>query len=192
MMTDRDRSVAVPESGIEGTVYFSATAAMLPAPALVFRLITGVLVGAAAWPALHAVLPRVPELIRFLLGWWIFTFGPGIAVSGYLTRDLDPLRRVIVALGVGSAAAAVLIDLLGRAHLVPLFPFAAAAMMGVGLACWTIDRPAFAPAIDPELRRGKPAFAPAIDPEPRRGKPALARTIDPERRGRPRTERGDL
>ena len=31
-------------------------------------------------------------------------FGPGIAVAGRVTADLDPLRRVIVALGVGSAA----------------------------------------------------------------------------------------
>jgi hypothetical protein len=30
--------------------------AMLPAPALLLRVIAGVLVGAAAWPALHAVL----------------------------------------------------------------------------------------------------------------------------------------
>src|SRR5437899_3086878 len=125
---------------------------MLPAPALVFRLIAGVLVGVAAWPALHAVLPRLPELIRFLVGWWIFTFGPGIAVSGRLTADLDPLRRTIIALGAGSAASAVMIDLLGRLHLVPLFPYAAAAMMAAGLACW----PAVAPAIDPELRRGRP------------------------------------
>ena len=114
---------------------------MLPAPALVSRVIAGVLVGAAAWPALHAALPWVPEPIRFLLGWGIFTCGPGIAVSGYFTRDLDPLRRTIIALGVGSAAAAALVDLLGRAHLVPLFPFAAAAMLGGGLACWTIGGP---------------------------------------------------
>src|SRR4029453_1418067 len=136
---------------------------MLPVPALLFRVIAGVLVGAAAWPALHAVLPRLPELIRFLIGWWLFTFGPGIAVSGRLTADLDPLRRMIIALGVGSAAAAVLIDLLGRLHLVPLFPYTAAAMMGAGLACWS----AFAPAIDRELRRDKSAFAPATDREPR-------------------------
>ena len=146
---------------------------MLPAPALLFRVIAGVLVGAAAWPALHAVLPRLPELVRFLLGWWLFTFGPGIAVSGRLTADLDPLRRTIIALGVGSAASAVLIDLLGRLHLVPLFPYAAAAMMGAGLACWS----AFAPAIDPER------------PPSRDASNALRRT---GRRGQLRTERGDL
>ena len=146
---------------------------MLPVPALLLRVIAGVLVGAAAWPALHAVLPRLPELIRFLLGWWIFTFGPGLAVSGRLTADLDPLRRTIIALGVGSAASAVLIDLLGRLHLIPLFPYAAAAMMGAGLACWS----AFAPAIGPEL------------PPSRDAGNALRRT---GRRGRLRTERGDL
>src|SRR5258705_2380791 len=93
MMIDKDRAVALEGAGIEGTVYFSATASMLPPPALVFRLMAGVLVGAAAWPALHAVMPRLPELIRFLLGYWLFTFGPGLALSGRLTRDLDPLVR---------------------------------------------------------------------------------------------------
>ncbi len=88
---------------------------MLPPSSLVFRLMAGVLIGAATWPALHAVMSWLPEPLRFLLGWWLFTFGPGLALSGRLTRDLDPLRRIIVALGVGSAAAAVLIDLLGRA-----------------------------------------------------------------------------
>jgi hypothetical protein len=110
---------------------------MLPPPSLVFRLIAGVLVGAATWPALHAVMPWLPEPLRFLLGWWLFTFGPGLSLSGRLTRDLDPLRRIIVALGVGSAATAVLIDLLGRAHLVPVFPYAAAALAGGGLAVWS-------------------------------------------------------
>ena len=73
------------------------------------------------------------QLVIFLLAWFIFTFGPGIAVTGRLTRDLDPLRRVVVALGVGSAAAPVLINLLGRLHLVPAFPFAAVALVGLGL-----------------------------------------------------------
>jgi hypothetical protein len=75
-------------------------------------------------------------------------------VSGRLTADLDPLRRTIIALGVGSAASAVLIDLLGRLHLIPLFPYAAAAMMGAGLACWS----AFAPAIGPELPPSRDAW----------------------------------
>ena len=41
----------------------------------------------------------------FLLAWFIFTFGPGIAITGRLTRDLDPLRRIVIALGAGTAAA---------------------------------------------------------------------------------------
>jgi hypothetical protein len=117
---------------------------MLP-PALVFRLIAGMLLGAAAWPALHAALPWLPVPIRFLLGWWLFTFGPGVAAAGRLTRDLDPQRRVIVVLGVGSAATAVLIDLLGRAHLMPLFPYVAAAMAGGGLALWNAGNTATSP-----------------------------------------------
>jgi len=94
----------------------------------------GALLGACAWPVLGAALPFVPEPIRFLIGWLLFTFGPGIALGGRLTRNLDPLRRVIVVLGVGSAATPVLIDVLGRLHLVPAFPYIAAALAGVGLA----------------------------------------------------------
>src|ERR1700675_744053 len=73
------------------------------------------------------------QLVLFLLAWFIFTFGPGIAITGRLTRDLDPLRRVVVALGVGTAAAPVLINFLGRLHLVPLFPVVALVVGGVGL-----------------------------------------------------------
>jgi hypothetical protein len=71
--------------------------------------------------------------VIFLLAWFIFTFGPGIAITGRLTRELDPLRRVIVALGVGSAASPVLINLLGRLHLVPAFPVLAVVLGGLGL-----------------------------------------------------------
>jgi len=73
------------------------------------------------------------QLVLFLLGWFLFTFGPGIALTGRLTRDTDVLRRVIVALGVGSAAAPLLIDILGRLHLVPAFPYLAIALGGFGL-----------------------------------------------------------
>src|SRR5947208_2354302 len=75
-------------------------------------------------------------LVRFLLAWFIFTFGPGIATTGRLTRNLDLLRRVIVALGVGTAAAPLLIDVLGRLHLVPIFPYLAAALTIGGLTLW--------------------------------------------------------
>lgn len=101
------------------------------------------LLGAAAWPVVHAALPWLPEPIRFLIGWGLFTFGSGIAVSARLTRHLDPLTRTIVALGVGSAATPVLVDLLGRAHLIPALPYITAAMAGGGLAHWqSIDKAA--------------------------------------------------
>jgi hypothetical protein len=100
------------------------------------RLTAGALLGACAWPVLAASLPFLPIPIRFLLAWFLFTFGPGIAVGGRLTRDLDPLQRVIVLLGIGSAATPVLIDLLGRMNLVAAFPYVAAALGGGGLAVW--------------------------------------------------------
>ena len=100
------------------------------------RAFAGAAVGAAAWPALHAALPFFPEPLRFLIAWSLFTFGPGVAVSRRLTGDLDPLRRAIVVLGIGSAATPVLIDLLGRAHLIATFPYVAVALVGAGVATW--------------------------------------------------------
>jgi hypothetical protein len=81
------------------------------------------------------------QLVAFLLAWFIIIFGPGIAITAWLTRDLDRLRRVVIALGAGSAAAPTLINLLGRANLVPVFPYLAGALGVLGL--WLIrGRPA--------------------------------------------------
>ena len=101
------------------------------------RLVAGALLGAGVWPLLSAGLPFLPLPGRFLIAWLLFTFGPGIGLAGALTRELDPLRRLIVVLGVGSAATPVLIDVLGRVDLVPAFPYLAAALAGSGLAWWT-------------------------------------------------------
>jgi hypothetical protein len=73
------------------------------------------------------------QLVLFLLAWFIFTAGPGLAITARLTRDFDPLRRVVVALGVGTAAAPVLINVLGRLQLVQAFPYLAVALGVVGL-----------------------------------------------------------
>src|SRR5206468_9141995 len=97
------------------------------------RLVTGALIGLCVWAAMSAALPFLPTPVRFLFGWLIFTFGPGVAVAGRLTRSLDPLSRVIVVLGVGSAAAPVFVDLLGRANLISAFPYVAAALAGGGV-----------------------------------------------------------
>jgi hypothetical protein len=98
------------------------------------RLIVGALLGALVWPLFSAGFPFVPVPVRFLVAWLLFTFGPGTGLAGGLTRDLDPLRRLIVVLGVGSAATPVLLDVLGRLHLVAAFPYIAAALAGSGLA----------------------------------------------------------
>ncbi len=103
---------------------------------MTLRMIAGAVVGAAAWPVLASALPILPIPIRFLLPWALFTFGPGIAVSAGLTRDLDPLLRVIVALGVGSAATPVLIDVLGRMNMVAAFPYIVSALAVGGAATW--------------------------------------------------------
>jgi len=113
---------------------------MIQAQSTLVRLALGAVLGAAAWPLLSAALPAVPELLRFLLAFGLFTLGPGMALGWWLTRDLDNLSRVIVLLGVGGAAAALLIDGLGRVHLVPAFPYLATACVGAGLAAWSSAR----------------------------------------------------
>jgi hypothetical protein len=111
---------------------------MLHAQAFAVRLTAGALAGALAWAAARAALPWMPEALRFFLGWFLFTFGPGVVVAGFVSRAIDPLRRTIVVLGAGSAVAAVLIQVLGRLDLIPAFPFVAAACAGGGLAVWNV------------------------------------------------------
>lgn len=100
------------------------------------RLTMGALLGACAWPVLRVLLPHLPDLLRFEAAWFLFTFGPGIVLSVWLTRDLDWMSRVAIALGAGSAATPVLIDLSGYTGLVGIFPYVTTALAGAGLAIW--------------------------------------------------------
>lgn len=113
---------------------------MLNSSSPAIRLIGGALLGATGWAVLALALPVVPSPVGFVLAWFVFTFGPGIAMTGYLTRDLDRVRRVITALGAGTAATPVLIDCLGRVHAVPAFPYVAAAMAGGSVWLWRGQR----------------------------------------------------
>jgi hypothetical protein len=103
---------------------------MLHPSSRALRLTIGGLAGACAWPLVATAAPSLPEPLRFLLGWLVFTIGPGFVVAGAVSRDLDRLTRAIVILAAGSAAAPVLIDLLGRAHLLAAFPYVAFALAG--------------------------------------------------------------
>src|SRR5437016_11857104 len=80
------------------------------------RATIGAVVGAAAWPVLRLVAPVLPFPVAFSIGWFLFTIGPGFAIGGRLTAGFDALRRIIILFGIGSAAAPVLIVLLGHAH----------------------------------------------------------------------------
>src|SRR5438034_1584412 len=96
------------------------------------RGVAGAVVGALVWAVLQPLLPLLPLPIRFFSAWLLFTLGPGLAVGAWLTRDIDPLARLIVLLGIGSASTAVLIDGLGRLHLLAAFPYVAFALGGAG------------------------------------------------------------
>ena len=104
------------------------------------RLGFGALLGISVWPLAAALLPLAPMPVRFLVVWLAFTFGAGAAIAVWLTDDLDPLRRTIVLLGVGTAATPVVIHLLGRAGALGAFPFVACAMGGIGVARWIAAR----------------------------------------------------
>jgi hypothetical protein len=114
-------------------------------------LVIGALVGAISWPILRVAAPSVPEPLRFVLGYLVFTIGPGFVAAGAVSRGLDALTRVIVLLAAGTAAAPALIDLLGRAGLVPAFPYLACAMAGAYVASAAWERttyPAAAARVD--------------------------------------------
>ncbi|HKB11135.1 MAG TPA: hypothetical protein VKD69_10785 [Vicinamibacterales bacterium] len=98
------------------------------------RLAIGGVGGAGAWPLVALAAPWLPEPLRFFIGWLVFTIGPGFLVAGAVGRDLDALTRTIVMLAAGSAAAPVLVDLLGRAHLLAAFPYIAFVLAGAGAA----------------------------------------------------------
>lgn len=124
------------------------------------RLTAGAVAGALAWPVLDAALPALPEALRFFLGWFLFTFGPGVAVAAFVARALDPLSRTIVVLGAGSAAAAALVNLLGRVGMVAAFPYIAAACAGAGLLAWI--RPVVPAGERPRTQRGDLAACAAL------------------------------
>src|SRR5437867_9849000 len=100
------------------------------------RMALGAIGGALLWPLLGAAISILPLPIRFIVPWFLFTIGPGAAVAGWLTRDLDWVRRAIVLLGTGSAATAVLGDVLGRAGFITAYPYVAAVLLGIGIATW--------------------------------------------------------
>jgi hypothetical protein len=94
-----------------------------------------------AWVALSYVLPSLPAPIRFFAAWLVFTIGPGLALGERLTRDLDPLRRAIICLGLGTGVLPLLVELVGRTGLMPTFPYVVCALAGIALSAgkWTGD-----------------------------------------------------
>jgi hypothetical protein len=74
--------------------------------------------------------------IRFIVYFFVFTFGPGAACTAWLTQSLDTPRRVIIMLGVGVPASAVLIDILGRLGWLAAFPYVIVLSWVVAVAFW--------------------------------------------------------
>src|SRR3954465_13544941 len=128
MITDSDRSAEPPPVVETGTIYFIAPHSMLHPSTRASRLTIGGLLGACAWPLPAAGAPWLPEPLQFLIGWFVFTIGPGFVVAGTVLRAAARLPRLVVLLASGSAAAPVVVDLLGRTHLIPAFPYVAGAL----------------------------------------------------------------
>ena len=108
-------------------------------------LVAAALIGGCSWFALQPLLFVLPVPIRFLFAWILFTLGPGAGLGAWMTGRLDPLSRIVVLLGFGSAATPVLIDLAGRADVIAAFPFVATALGGAGVVQWRDDSPTRSP-----------------------------------------------
>ena len=161
MITDSDRSAALPPGDAKGTgdTFYAALAWLSPVSSLGSRLTIGGVLGVCAWPFLHAAAPWLPEPLRFLLGWFVFTIGPGFVVAGGVSRAMRTVPRAIVVLAAGTAATPVVIDLLGRAQLLAAFPYVACACAGAALVAWRSSVVAVDEAVAREARRDAIACA---------------------------------
>jgi hypothetical protein len=112
------------------------------------RLTIGAVLGAIAWLGLRQLFPHLPPVVSFIVTFLLFTAGTGRAVTARLTRDLEPWRRLVIALGAGSAITPVIIDTLGRMGAVQTYPFIASALCGAGLSMWRTG-----PILSPERAR---------------------------------------
>ncbi len=99
----------------------------------------GTIAGALAWVVLDPVLSLAPQAVRFFVAWLVFTIGPGMAVGAWLTRDMDWLQRTIIQLGIGSAAVPILVEILGRAGFIQVFPYLVCALGGLGLSMTSLQ-----------------------------------------------------
>jgi hypothetical protein len=81
-------------------------------------------------------------LLTFLLAWLLFTVGPGALAGAWLTRELDPLRRTIVFLAIGSALLPVVVVALGIVHGLGAFPVVAAVLLLGGAVAAFVTTPA--------------------------------------------------
>src|SRR3954466_6026041 len=89
MITDSDRSAARPPVVDSGTtLYFIAPPSMLHPSSRASRLAIGGLAGACARQGVSTAAPWLPEPLRFVVGWLVFTIGPGSVVSAGLARWL--------------------------------------------------------------------------------------------------------
>jgi hypothetical protein len=110
------------------------------------RAAAGAALGACSWIPLAPALRLLPDPIRFVAAWILFTAGPGAVVAARLTSGLPALDRGILLLGLGSAATPILIEVLGRLHGLGAFPYVACALAGAGIAAWRTDTPSPRPS----------------------------------------------
>ena len=96
----------------------------------------GAALGLLAWHAFALTLPRVPLVVRFVVAFVLFTFGPGAALISALASRTDLVARGVLSCSVGLAAAPVVAEILASAELVTLFPSIAAAMAGGATMFW--------------------------------------------------------
>jgi hypothetical protein len=86
------------------------------------------------------VIQTLPVAGRFIGSLTLFTFGAGAPFTLWLGSTLTWFERVVLSIAIGTAAAPALADVLGRLHLLAIFPFVVCAAGAVALAAWISER----------------------------------------------------
>ena len=98
------------------------------------RAALGALAGSLAWVVLAALLPSLPNPIRFFVVLPLFLFGSGAIVAGFVSRGAPSVERVVVVLAFGMAAAPALAEVLAWLGIDRSFPFVVCAAAGATIA----------------------------------------------------------
>lgn len=103
---------------------------------LAVRLLLGIGLAELGWVAFSANASIWPVWCRTLIGFTVLVGGPGAAACVWLTADLSPVRRLVLAACFGLALTPLLAHVLGLLDRPEWLPASAALLLGVAAATW--------------------------------------------------------